>query len=371
MKVLTLTTSMATYTNSLGTIWGTNPPAAASTPSLLTKSHASATASALQSKATTSYYSFKLPAFTTASNLGPLTSSLKFPSGCYNNLLDMNRDGLGPSGAWKTIGCAMSTCCPGGNFYTEDWGYMTSYYSPGICPSDYQSCDPPTQSGLILTPREGEKIVFCCPNNCICPNDEDMPLIIPGGCGSRLTISSETTVYTVMNNLHDQKPQETLPYEFDTGFTEELQIAYPIQIRLPATPSSSTIIPNSSGTSIASQKPVLSTSAIVGIAFGGFFSIFTTCLITYLVLKSRKKHRWGEDQSSLPDQNIDQYLYSEGPSQMPEVSRTPMTEENHLQNSMVPQRKPVPQQFWSSGGAPFEMPSTSPQDAVELPTVLK
>lgn len=116
-------------------------------------------------KATTSYYSFIFPAFTTLTNLGPLTSRISFPTDCYDKLIDMNRDGLGPSGAWKTIGCAISTCCPSGKFYTEEWAWMTSYYSPGVCPSDYQSCPPPTQRGLVLAPREGEKIVFCCPNS--------------------------------------------------------------------------------------------------------------------------------------------------------------------------------------------------------------
>jgi hypothetical protein len=114
---------------------------------------------------TPSYQSFRFPPFTTVTNIGPLTSGVSFPQDCYNNLIDMNRDGLGPSGAWKTIGCAMSTCCPSKKFYTEEWAWMTSYYSPGVCPSDYQSCRPPTQSGLILMPREGEDIVFCCPNS--------------------------------------------------------------------------------------------------------------------------------------------------------------------------------------------------------------
>lgn len=113
----------------------------------------------------TVYHSYKFPAFTTSTNIGPLTKSLAFNTGCYTNMIDMNRNGLGPSGAWKTLGCAMSSCCPSGNIYTEEWAWMTSYYSPGVCPSDYQSCAPPTQSGLSLTPKTGEKIVFCCPNS--------------------------------------------------------------------------------------------------------------------------------------------------------------------------------------------------------------
>lgn len=113
---------------------------------------------------TTTYGTYQFPAWTTSTNLGPLTSPLSFNPNCFSNMYDLNKDGLGPSGAWKTLGCAISTCCPFDNFYTEDWAWMTSYYSPGVCPSQYQSCSPPTRSGLILTPAAHEKIVFCCPD---------------------------------------------------------------------------------------------------------------------------------------------------------------------------------------------------------------
>ena len=79
-----------------------------------------------------------------------------------------------------------------------------------------------------------------------------MPLIAPGACGSRLTLSSETTVYTVMNNFKDQLPEVTIPYEFDAGFTQEVQIAYPIQIRFP-----------DSAARPPDNKHLLSTGAIV------------------------------------------------------------------------------------------------------------
>ncbi|KAF2187948.1 hypothetical protein K469DRAFT_685301 [Zopfia rhizophila CBS 207.26] len=315
------------------------------------------------SKATTSYYSFTFPAFTTATNLGPLTPT-SFPSSCYTNLMDMNRDGLGPSGAWKTLGCAMSACCPSSSFYTEEWAWMTSYYSPGVCPSDYQSCAPPKQSGLMLTPREGEKIVFCCPNNCICPNDEDMPLIIPGGCGSRLTQSKEETVYTVLNNFQDQIPETTIPYKFEPGFTQELQIAYPIQIRFAdttSTKSASTAHSPSPG----SKSPNLSTGAIIGIAFGGFFGLFAACLIVYLALRSRKRNA----TTSMPPaqseaMNEPGYPYMEGS----ESIYGPASPFEYGQGSPgnIP-RKPVRQAFWDNENtAPREMPSAA--NVAELPT---
>jgi hypothetical protein len=126
---------------------------------------ASPTIASYTSHLTTTYGSYAFPRFTTSHNLGPLTTPVSFPQNCFSNLYDLNKDGLGPSGAWKTQGCAISTCCPSNNFYTEDWAWMTSYYSPGVCPSQYQSCSPPTRTGLILTPTAHEKIVFCCPRS--------------------------------------------------------------------------------------------------------------------------------------------------------------------------------------------------------------
>lgn len=312
------------------------------------------------SKATTSYYSFTLPPFTTATNIGPLTPT-SFPKSCYTNLIDMNRDGLGPSGAWKTLGCAISTCCPSSNFYTEEWAWMTSYYSPGSCPSDYQSCSPPTQTGLILTPREGEKIVFCCPNSlsppslpskiitalmrevdCICPNDEDMPSIIPGGCGSRLTKSKEETIYTVMNNFRDQVLETVIPYEFEEGFTQELQIAYPIQIRFPIT----TTMAQTGATHRGSSGPSLSTGTIIGIAFGGFFSFFTVCSVVYFVLRARKRRGVVAGSPTVPEAGGGlRYSCAERPESM----YSPANMEEYTQQSpgYVP-RKLVPQAFWNN-----------------------
>ncbi|KAF2685439.1 hypothetical protein K458DRAFT_417493 [Lentithecium fluviatile CBS 122367] len=275
----------------------------------------------------------------------------------------MNRDGLGPSGAWKTLGCAMSTCCPSGNFYTEEWAWMTSYYSPGVCPSDYQSCAAPTQSGLRLTSKEGERIVFCCPNNCICPNDEDMPLAAPGACGSRLTVSSQLTVYTVMNNFRDQQPDATIPYTFEPGFTQELQIAYPIQIRIPDTGSPVTATAGATGSASVGGSPNssrkgssnggLSTGAIVGIAFGGFFSIFICCLIVYLALRRRRNHREAHATPEARDDRPEMTYVSPAPPYSP------------LSPSV--QRKPLPQQWANTDDARYEMPSNFPNAVLELP----
>ena len=44
------------------------------------------------------------PSFTTSTNLGPLTTTLSFASNCFSNFYDMNIEGLGPTGEFKTQG---------------------------------------------------------------------------------------------------------------------------------------------------------------------------------------------------------------------------------------------------------------------------
>jgi hypothetical protein len=108
-------------------------------------------------------YSVYVPSWTTSTNLGPLPTTA-FPSNCLESLWDFNTPGLGMPWTQMTQGCAASTCCPSGNFYTEPWAWMTSYYSPGVCPSQYRSCDgPPAPSALSSAP--GEIIAFCCPTS--------------------------------------------------------------------------------------------------------------------------------------------------------------------------------------------------------------
>jgi hypothetical protein len=178
-----------------------------------------------------------------------------------------------------------------------------------------------------------------------------MPFIIPGGCGSRLTTSSETTVYTVMDNIYDQKPQATVPYDFEPGFTQELQIAYPIQIRFPTISSSTSSLTSTTTHSNHS----ISTGAIIGIAFGGFFSIFLACLFVYVVLrKRRKKRRAAENVRGLNTSIAGRHLGPDGQGELPETyNPTAMTElpamiEHTNRSPSHMNRKPIPQQTWGS-----------------------
>jgi hypothetical protein len=106
--------------------------------------------------------SFPTPPITTYANLGPLTTQASFPANCLSSYYNFQTFGLGWNVSFVTQGCAIETCCPDGNFYTEDFAWMTSYYSPGICPVGYRTCNPPP-SPTTLSSASDEVIKFCCP----------------------------------------------------------------------------------------------------------------------------------------------------------------------------------------------------------------
>ena len=114
---------------------------------------------------TTDGVAVTVPSFTTYHNLGPLAPT-SFPVNCLTDWWDMQTIALGMPSVWSyhTQGCATSTCCPSGIFYTEGWAWMTSYYSPGVCPSQYKSCVPPS-APTALSSASGETIAFCCPTS--------------------------------------------------------------------------------------------------------------------------------------------------------------------------------------------------------------
>jgi len=104
---------------------------------------------------------YTLPDITTSTNLGLLPTT-SFPSNCLNDLYDMRTTGLGLPWNYNTLGCALSSCCPSSRPFTSPWGWMTSYYSPGVCPSGYRTCSPP-MAPTQLSSEPGETIAFCCP----------------------------------------------------------------------------------------------------------------------------------------------------------------------------------------------------------------
>jgi len=121
-----------------------------------------------------------------------------------------------------------------------------------------------------------------------------MLLEAPGACGSRLTSSASFTVFTVMDNLFNQTAIRTELYEFEPCFTQEIQVAWPIQVRMSA-PFTVTIN-SSSGTEAKKDTPAgLGTGTIIGIAFGGFFAICAVLGLVCFFLWYRRGQKKGDE----------------------------------------------------------------------------
>ena len=105
-----------------------------------------------------------VPTVTSSTNLGPLLTPLTLPSDCLSKIWDFGTPGIQPAAltpldAYFTQGCAISSCCPSSAPYSEAYQWLTTYYSPAVCPVSYKNCAGPTN----LTPSPSETIVFCCP----------------------------------------------------------------------------------------------------------------------------------------------------------------------------------------------------------------
>jgi hypothetical protein len=112
----------------------------------------------------TSPASWTVPSVTSSTNLGPLITPLALPSDCLSKLWDFNTPGLQPSAqqslyTYLTQGCAISSCCPSSAPYSEAYQWLTTYYSPAVCPVSYKTCAGPSN----LTPGPSETAAFCCP----------------------------------------------------------------------------------------------------------------------------------------------------------------------------------------------------------------
>ena len=89
--------------------------------------------------------------------LNPINSPITFPSDCVSSIYDFKTNGLGLLWTYGTQGYALSTCCPSGNYYTQGFAWLMSYYSSGVCPAAYKTCglpidytDQSTLSGDLL-----------------------------------------------------------------------------------------------------------------------------------------------------------------------------------------------------------------------------
>jgi hypothetical protein len=193
--------------------------------------------------------------YTNIGSLGPTS----FPSDCLQSLWAFHTSLNDEFFSYLTQGCAASTCCPSGNFYTESWGYVTSYYSPGVCPSQYYSC-PLALASTSLPYEPGETVVFCCPTNYGCPVPTQL------FCQSPMLFS--TTTYFEVDNIFDQKTTGIGTIVNSVSPSGIFVLAFPIQIRNSATETGSTSITSftSNIASATTTDPALTSSPTSNIA---------------------------------------------------------------------------------------------------------
>jgi hypothetical protein len=218
--------------------------------------------------------------YTNLGSLGPTS----FPPECLESLWDFHTSIRDDIYFYLSQGCAASSCCPSSNVYTESYAYMTSYYSPGVCPSQYRACSPPSPPTTLLS-NPGETIAFCCPTNYDCPQNSALGTNAPYFLFCQSPAIFMTTTYFDVDNVFDQKTT-AIGTTSDTFYPGGVFVlALPIQIRMPATQSATQtpFISFSTSTSTSSVAPVtmtassstalnpsLSGGAIAGIAVGAF-----------------------------------------------------------------------------------------------------
>ncbi|ORX96072.1 hypothetical protein BCR34DRAFT_607747 [Clohesyomyces aquaticus] len=241
----------------------------------------------------------------TYTNLGSLPSGISFPASCTDTVYDMKHTYFGLPQFQPTAGCALKECCPSGKYYTDDWAWYFSYFSPAVCPRGYSTCLGPTASFImsssvfILSTALGETVAFCCPSDYECP----MQSPFYGACGSRVAVSTTTSIF-VMDDINHQSRLSWRSYDSAESGYQGWVVAYPIQVRMggPSTSSLESSGVHTSATSTHSgaaetgtklgslnTSDKLSTGAIIGIALGGFIGVALLLLGCLWLLRRRRR----------------------------------------------------------------------------------
>ena len=88
---------------------------------------------------------YTVPTVYSSTNLGPMITSVKFPEDCLSKLWNMRTPGLIESEIYSplTQGCAISSCCPSSTPYSYSYEWLSTYYSPAVCPQSWRPCPGP------------------------------------------------------------------------------------------------------------------------------------------------------------------------------------------------------------------------------------
>ena len=108
---------------------------------------------------------YTIPTVISSTNRGAMLTPVPLPTDCLKDAWNFQAGGLiqmDPSFyTYFTQGCAISSCCPSSTPYSNSYQWLSTYYSPAVCPQSYQTClGPPAE---YLTPESGETVMFCCP----------------------------------------------------------------------------------------------------------------------------------------------------------------------------------------------------------------
>ncbi|KAI1262557.1 hypothetical protein F5Y18DRAFT_153433 [Xylariaceae sp. FL1019] len=252
--------------------------------------------------------------------VGPLTNEFIPPASCISQGLGVVRySTTGDYDYYLTAGPGASNCFPSSQFPS-----LSSYYSPGRCPSGYSGAC--TNTGGNSAGDAVETTVTCCPimpYTFTCNSDnvgEDW-----GVFGDCVTTTSALTVdLSIIGAVPTSKLTDS-SYDDDGNpiLTSPTMNAYGIEIRWQATDeevlgitsssSSTSSSGSSSGSSSLTSSPSTSTTsassgssgglkggAIAGVVIGALVGLLALLAVAFFIFRSKRKQRAAQQTSTQP-----------------------------------------------------------------------
>ncbi|KAI5854284.1 hypothetical protein BZA05DRAFT_262005 [Tricharina praecox] len=151
---------------------------------------------------TTNPNTWTVPTVYSSTNLGPMITPITFPDDCLSELWNMQTPGLIENAmyTYHTQGCAISSCCPSSTPYSYSYEWLSTYYSPAVCPLSWRPCPGPP-SGHVPS-ATGETVAFCCPSKHNCP--DDLSLTSAASWWACQSSRGPTTHVWLVSGIHNQ-----------------------------------------------------------------------------------------------------------------------------------------------------------------------